>query len=115
MWNETEAYYLKVYPDKVSEIGKNPKQKMALIFKCYFVHSTRLAMRGSEDQKVDYQIHCGLAMGAFNHWVKGTELQSWRMRHVSEIGERLMHAAAELLEKRSRAMISDPLPHILSS
>ena len=58
-----------------------PKHKMALIFKWYFVHSTRLAMRGSEEQRVDYQVPTGPALGAFNQWVKGTDLASWRNRH----------------------------------
>jgi trans-AT polyketide synthase/acyltransferase/oxidoreductase domain-containing protein len=104
VWAETKAYYTKAYPGKVAEIEKNPKQKMALIFRWYFVHTTRLAMRGSEDQKVDYQIHCGPAMGAFNQWVKGTELQSWRKRHVADIGERIMNATAELLQTRLTSM-----------
>jgi trans-AT polyketide synthase/acyltransferase/oxidoreductase domain-containing protein len=77
---------------------------MALIFKWYFVHTTRLAMCGSEDQKVDYQIHCGPAMGAFNQWVKGTELQSWRKRHVAKIGAQLMQETAMLLTKNFQEM-----------
>jgi trans-AT polyketide synthase/acyltransferase/oxidoreductase domain-containing protein len=104
VWNETKAYYLKSQPNKVTELEKNPKQKMALLFRWYFVHSTRLAMSGSPDQKVDYQIHCGPAMGAFNQWVKGTELQSWRNRHVAKIGSRLMEETSRLLNERFHAM-----------
>jgi len=106
VWSETKAYYLKSDPNKMTEIEKSPKQKMALIFKWYFVHTTRLAMRGSEDQKVDYQIHCGPAMGAFNQWVKGTELQSWRKRYVADIGERIMAATAEFLQQHFDSMTS---------
>jgi trans-AT polyketide synthase/acyltransferase/oxidoreductase domain-containing protein len=104
VWSETKAYYAKANPSKLAEIEKNPKQKMALIFKWYFVHTTRLAMCGSEDQKVDYQIHCGPAMGAFNQWVKGTELQSWRKRHVAKIGAQLMQETAMLLTKNFQEM-----------
>jgi len=104
VWNETRTYYLKANPSKLAELERNPKQKMALIFKWYFVHSTRLAMRGSEDQKVDYQIHSGPAMGAFNQWVKGTDLQSWRNRRVAQIGERLMQATAEMLTQRLQSL-----------
>jgi trans-AT polyketide synthase, acyltransferase and oxidoreductase domains len=46
---------------------------------------------------VDFQVHCGPALGAFNQWVAGTELQSWRGRHVDQIAERLMAAAADHL------------------
>lgn len=104
VWNETRTYYQKVAPNKVAEIEKNPKQKMALIFKWYFVHTSRLAMRGSEDQKVDYQIHCGPAMGAFNQWVKGTDLEGWRNRTVADIAKRAMHETATMLNERLSAM-----------
>jgi trans-AT polyketide synthase, acyltransferase and oxidoreductase domains len=104
VWTETRAHYLQARPDKLADVERNPKQKMALIFKWYFAHSTRLALQGSEDQKVDYQIHCGPAAGAFNQWVKGTELQWWRNRHVADIGLRLMAGAAQLLRARFDSM-----------
>jgi trans-AT polyketide synthase, acyltransferase and oxidoreductase domains len=108
VWNETRTYYLRSHPGKLAEIEKNPKQKMALIFKWYFVHTTRLAMRGSDEQKVDYQVHCGPAMGAFNQWVRGTELSSWKNRHVADIGKRLMLGTAELLSRRFSTMSTQP-------
>jgi trans-AT polyketide synthase/acyltransferase/oxidoreductase domain-containing protein len=43
-------------------------------------------------------------MGAFNRWVKGTELAAWRNRRVAEIGARLMQGTAALLDERFRAM-----------
>jgi trans-AT polyketide synthase, acyltransferase and oxidoreductase domains len=107
VWNETRSYYLHSYPGKLAEIEKNPKQRMALIFKWYFVHSARLARHGSDEQKVDYQIHCGPAMGAFNQWVKGSDLQSWRNRHVAEIGLKIMRGAAEMLCNRFESMRAD--------
>ncbi|UUA73390.1 PfaD family polyunsaturated fatty acid/polyketide biosynthesis protein [Cellvibrio sp. QJXJ] len=90
VWEETKAYYRRVDPSKVDENKINPKQKMALIFRWYFVHSTRLAMNGDSEQKVDYQIHCGPALGAFNQWVRDTELNSWRNRKVADIAEKIM-------------------------
>ena len=81
---------------------------MALIFRWYFVHSIRLAMRGAPGQEVDYQVHCGPAMGAFNRLVAGTDLADWRNRHVDVIAERLMHGAADLLDARFRAMLATP-------
>jgi trans-AT polyketide synthase/acyltransferase/oxidoreductase domain-containing protein len=76
---------------------------MALIFKWYFSHATDLAINGSEAQKVDYQVQCGPALGAFNQWVGGTELESWKNRHVDEIAERLMQETAEVLNQRFQA------------
>jgi trans-AT polyketide synthase/acyltransferase/oxidoreductase domain-containing protein len=107
VWKETRAYYARSDPRKLAEIDRNPKQKMALIFKWYFVHSARLARRGSDDQKVDYQIHCGPALGSFNQWVKGSELQSWRNRHVADIGLKMMTGAAQVLCDRFESMRAD--------
>lgn len=108
VWNETRNYYARAHPEKLAEVERNPKQKMALIFRWYFIHTGRLAMRGSDEQRVDYQIHCGPAMGAFNQWVRGTELESWRNRRVADIGLRIMRASAQLLSERFQQMASSP-------
>lgn len=104
VWNETKAYYERVAPAKVAEIEKKPKQKMALIFKWYFIHTTRLAMQGNAERKVDYQIHCGPAMGAFNQWVKGSPLKSWRERRVADIAQLILDGTARVLSERFAAM-----------
>ncbi len=109
VWAETRGYYLKVAPEEATKAEVNPKHKMALVFRWYFVHTMRLAMTGDPSQKVDYQIHCGPAMGAFNQWVKGTELESWRNRQVAQIGLKLLGATAELLNARLAAL-SAPAP-----
>lgn len=100
VWEETKSYYLKSGRKTLEELEKHPKQKMALIFRWYFIHATRLAFRGEDEQKVDYQVHCGPAMGAFNQWVKGTELEPWQNRRVADIGEKIMLGAADLLSAR---------------
>ena len=87
-------------PEEIAEAEQNPKRKMAMIFKWYFVHSTRVALGGNQEYKVDYQIHSGPALGAFNQWVKGTPLEDWRNRHVDEIGEKMLKETAELLQQR---------------
>jgi len=106
VWRETRAYYQTAMPQKMHEIESNPKQKMALIFKWYFVHTTRLAMHGVNEQKVDYQIHCGPALGAFNQWVQDTELRVWRNRRVADLGKRIMNGTAELMNARFAALTS---------
>lgn len=79
---------------------ENPKHKMALVFKWYFHHSGQLALTGSDDRKVDYQIHCGPALGAFNQWVKGTGLEDWPNRHVDAIAILMMKETARVLTMR---------------
>jgi trans-AT polyketide synthase, acyltransferase and oxidoreductase domains len=100
VWQETRRYYMETGQKTAAELDHSPKQKLALIFRWYFIHTTRLALAGSGDQRVDYQVHCGPAMGAFNQWVKGTDLEPWRQRAVGLIALRLMDAAAELLNER---------------
>lgn len=95
VYAEVEDYYLRNKPDEIKKAALNPKHKLALIFKWYFVQSARYALAGTEEHQVDYQVHTGPAMGAFNHWVKGTEIHSWKSRRVAHIGEKLMCAAAE--------------------
>lgn len=93
-------------PADLERAARNPKQRMALVFRRYFMDSTRWAMAGDADHKLDFQIHCGPALGAFNQWVAGTALASWRARHVDDLAERLMTATAALLERRFAVMRS---------
>ena len=73
---------------------------MLLVFKWYFAYTTDLAMRGDPAGRVDYQVHCGPALGAFNSWVKGTDLEDWRHRHADDIGRRLLAETSVLLTDR---------------
>ena len=50
---------------------REPRTKMALVFRSYFARSTMLAMAGVAGEKVNYQVHCGPAQGAFNRIVAG--------------------------------------------
>ncbi|WP_234025572.1 ACP S-malonyltransferase [Bacillus paralicheniformis] len=95
--------------EEIVKAEQNPKHKMALIFKWYFGRSTFLAMSGSDTYQVDYQIHCGPALGAFNQWVKGTPLEDWRNRHVDDIAFRILEATVSLLNERFKVLanISD--------
>jgi trans-AT polyketide synthase/acyltransferase/oxidoreductase domain-containing protein len=99
VWEETRTHYGRVAPDEIAKAEANPKAKMALIFRWYFVHTNRLAIEGRPEARVDFQIHCGPAMGAFNQFVKGTPYEPWRRRHVDEIAELLMQGAAGVLQR----------------
>ncbi|OHX14646.1 2-nitropropane dioxygenase [Chromobacterium sphagni] len=104
VWDETRRHYARLDPEQFEAMARNPKRKMAMIFKWYFAHSTRLALQGEEDQLTDYQIHCGPALGAFNQWVKGTAIERWQNRHVADIAERIMQGTAQWLNQRFGAL-----------
>ena len=97
VWDETRAYYAAAAPDELARAEANPKLKMSLVFRWYWIDSQRKALRGDPAERVDYQVWCGPAMGAFNRWARGTELEPWRNRHADEIARRLMDEAAALL------------------
>ena len=100
IYEETKTYFQKADPSQIEKAERNPKHKMALIFRWYFSYSSRVAFAGDISQRVNFQIHCGPALGAFNQWVKGTEQESWRNRHVDEIAEKLMRTTVQLLVQR---------------
>lgn len=80
----------------------SPKLYMAYVFKWYFAMSNRLALAGKQERKVDFQIHTGPALGAFNQWVKGTDLEKWQARHVDDIAYKLMKETEILLYKAAK-------------
>ncbi|MFF0506722.1 ACP S-malonyltransferase [Streptomyces fimicarius] len=92
---------------EIEKADQDPRHKMALVFRWYFAYSTQAALSGSDEGRVDYQVHCGPALGAFNQWVKGTELQDWRRRRVAEINLRLLQEAADLMARRLLAVGTD--------
>jgi trans-AT polyketide synthase, acyltransferase and oxidoreductase domains len=104
VWAETRGYYERAAPEELEKAERNPKHKMAMIFRWYLIQSARLAQAGAAEGAEDYQIHCGPAMGAFNQWAKGTRFEDWRNRHVDEIAEALMHGAADVFHTALAAM-----------
>jgi trans-AT polyketide synthase/acyltransferase/oxidoreductase domain-containing protein len=106
-YEETKQYYLQHMPQEIHKAENNKKHKMALVFRWYFVYSMRLALRGDKDDRVNYQVHTGPAIGAFNQWVKGSALDNWRNRHVDEIAEKLMQATADLFNQRVGVLLKN--------
>ncbi|WP_460106381.1 ACP S-malonyltransferase [Streptomyces sp. YKOK-J1] len=83
--------------------GADPKQELAEFFRAYFTRGFRLAVTGDDRHRVDYLVHCGPAMGAFNQVVEGTALQPWSARTVEAIADTLMEGAAARLTARLNA------------
>lgn len=94
---ELKTYYSS---QEIERANQNPKVKMAMIFKWYYSFSSKWALLGDDKNKVNFQVHCGPALGAFNQWVKGTSLQGWRNREVDVIGKKLMEETALVLKDR---------------
>ena len=91
-------------PIQLERMQSNPKYKMSMIFKWYFDNGTKLALSGNEDRVVDYMINCSSAMGAFNTYVKGTNLENWHNRNADVVGKLLMDQADDLLKRKISAL-----------
>ncbi|AJG79665.1 MULTISPECIES: ACP S-malonyltransferase [Bacillus cereus group] len=90
---------------EIQKAQKNPKYKMSLIFRWYLEYTLELALRGDENNKVDYQVYCGPALGSFNQWVKGTNLENWQNRHVDIIADRIMLETVDIFHKISKKFL----------
>ncbi|MDH2135025.1 PfaD family polyunsaturated fatty acid/polyketide biosynthesis protein [Sphingobium yanoikuyae] len=90
--------------EELEVISSNSKRKMSAIFKWYFGHSTRVALDGVQGEIINFQVHTGPALGAFNAWVRGSPLESWRSRNVDVIALRMMEEAEAVIKDRSRAL-----------
>ena len=93
-WNSTKDFFHKTGNIKEIEKARNdPKHKMALVFRSYLGLSSKWAIQGDAKRKMDYQIWCGPAIGAFNQWVKGSFLESPENRKTAEIALNLLFGA----------------------
>ena len=94
VWQGTVDYLSQRNPKKLARAQKDPKLKMALIFRWYLGLSSRWSNTAEPDRQFDYQVWCGPSMGAFNEWAKGTYLATPEHRQVVAIAEHLMRGAA---------------------
>ena len=110
-WENTRQFFEKRDPKQNVRAAKEPKHKMALIFRSYLGRASRWANAGVADRKVDYQIWCGPAMGAFNEWAKGSPLETVENRKAGLVAHNLMLGAAVLTRanclRQQGAVLSD--------
>jgi PfaD family protein len=96
IWDECVRFFSERDPKQIERAMKDPKDKMALIFRWYLGLSSRWSNTGEKGREMDYQIWCGPAMGAFNDWARGTYLESAQNRSVADISLHLLRGAAYL-------------------
>lgn len=96
VWSDTVDYFTQRDPAQIQRANKDPKRKMALIFRWYLGLSSRWANTGEKGREADYQIWCGPSMGVFNEWVKGSYLEKPENRSVADVAHHLMLGATYL-------------------
>ena len=102
-WRSTREFFLARDPGQVERAERDPKHRMALVFRSYLGLSSRWANAGEPSRMMDYQVWCGPAMGAFNEWARGTFLEKPENRRVVAVAETLMHGAATQLRQLLKA------------
>ncbi|MDP3501667.1 MAG: PfaD family polyunsaturated fatty acid/polyketide biosynthesis protein [Myxococcales bacterium] len=95
-WAGCERFFSERDPAQLERAKKDPKHQLALLFRAYLGQASRWANDGVADRKLDFQVWCGPAMGAFNAWVKGSLLESWRARDAVTISKNLLVGACVL-------------------
>jgi PfaD family protein len=96
-WENTASYWMQRDEQELQRALQNPKHQMALVFRSYLGLSSRWAIQGLAERKLDYQIWCGPAMAAFNAWVKDSFLEQPEHRNASQVGRNLLEGACQIL------------------
>jgi len=97
IWEQTRSYFAVRDPRQIEKAEADPKYKMALVFRWYLGQSPVWANQGEPSRKIDYQIWCGPAMGAFNEWVKGSFMEAPAERKVVDVAYNILFGAATLM------------------
>ncbi|MBN1867420.1 PfaD family polyunsaturated fatty acid/polyketide biosynthesis protein [Candidatus Sumerlaeota bacterium] len=101
VWHETRKFFADREPGQIERAEKDPRHKMALVFRWYLGLSPRWANSGDPSRRLDYQIWCGPAMGAFNEWAKSSFLETVSNRRVADVALNILYGAAVLVRANS--------------
>jgi PfaD family protein len=110
IWEQTKEYFRKRDPTRIERAEREPKLRMALVFRWYLGMSSQWANGGDPARAVDYQVWCGPAMAAFNDWVRGSFLERPEERRVATVAMNILHGAAVLTRARTLAAQGIRLP-----
>ncbi len=114
-WAATRDFFLNRDPKEVERAERDPKHKMALVFRSYLGQASRWANQGVADRKIDFQVWCGPAMGAFNEWTRDSYLAEAGNRRVAVVAQNLLYGAALLIRLESMRQQGFHLPETRSA
>lgn len=110
IWAQTRAFWEHRDPREIGRAQQDPKHQMALCFRWYLGQSSRWAIKGESARRLDYQIWCGPAMGAFNDWTQGSFLEEPNRRHAAQIALNLLEGAAAVTRAQQLRTYGVPVP-----
>lgn len=109
-WASTQAFWAERDPAQNAQAEADPKHKMALVFRSYLGQSSRWAINGDASRRLDYQIWCGPAMGAFNAWAAGSELEAPENRSAVQIAHNFLEGATAIGRASQLRSFGVPVP-----
>jgi len=109
-WEQTRRFWRERDPREADRAEREPRHRMALVFRSYLGLSSRWAITGEPTRRTDYQIWCGPAIGSFNAWVKGSFLEPPEARGVVPIALNLLEGAAAVTRAQQLRSYGVPVP-----
>ena len=110
VWEETRRFFSERQPGEIERAERDPRHRMALVFRWYLGKSSRWPIEGVAERRADYQIWCGPAMGAFNAWTTGSFLADLQKREVVQIARNLLEGAAVATRAQQLRSYGVPVP-----
>ncbi|MFG2939401.1 PfaD family polyunsaturated fatty acid/polyketide biosynthesis protein [Streptomyces sp. NPDC048282] len=110
VWSEVQRFWQRRDPAEIARAERDPKHRMALVFRWYLGLSSRWAIDGDPARRADYQIWCGPAMGAFNRWTAGSFLAGPGGRPAVQIARNLLEGAAVFTRAHQLRTHGVPVP-----
>ena len=111
-WAAAAQYWTVRDPSELQRAMADPKHQMALLFRAYLGQSSKWAIQGLSERRMDYQIWCGPAMGAFNSWVEGSFLELPENRTVEQVARNLLEGACQCTRAQQLRTCGVPMPAI---
>jgi trans-AT polyketide synthase, acyltransferase and oxidoreductase domains len=109
-WQSTREFWTDRDPGQVTQAERDPRHKMALTFRSYLGQSSRWSIQGTSERRIDYQIWCGPAIGAFNAWVADSFLAEPAKRSVAQVARNLLEGAAVATRAHQFRTYGVPIP-----
>ncbi|GIJ60340.1 PfaD family polyunsaturated fatty acid/polyketide biosynthesis protein [Virgisporangium aurantiacum] len=110
IWTETRAFWQQRDPGQLVRAERDPRHRMALLFRWYLGKSSRWAIDGDTGRRTDYQLWAGPAVGAFNRWTRGSFLAEPGERTVTQIALNLLEGAAVVTRAHQARTFGVPVP-----
>jgi len=110
VWRETADYWRARRPGEIERAERDPKHRMALVFRWYLGKASRWAIDGDAGRRTDFQIWCGPAMGVCNDWLHGSPLETLEGRSAPQLALNLLEGAAVATRAQQLRSYGIPVP-----